>query len=220
MKASLELGGDGKFAALPMTFGVDLGISGWRRRDRSSGASALATRASKGAPLLGAPDESPAPKIHLRRSAQHLETLFVTIAGRIDRPDAARLADRLIDALAGSRPSIVICDVSGLVRPDAAAVDAICRMRVAARRLGARLLVRHASAEFLELLDLMGLCDVLADASGSGLQVWGQSEQREHPGRVEEERDPGDPITRQLEHLERPRFVPAIRGRLVLPERR
>jgi len=120
---------------------------------------------------LGAPGESPAATIDVRRPAQHPETMLVTVAGRIDRIDVVRLPERLINALVASPPSLVICDVSGLVRPDAAAVDAICRIRVAVRRHGARLRLRNASAEFLELLDVMGLCDVLADAPGSGLQA-------------------------------------------------
>lgn len=97
--------------------------------------------------------------------------MVVTIAGRIDRGGAAQFGARPFDELSANRASVVICDVSGLVRPDAAAVDAICRVRVAARRLGARLNLRHASAELLELLDLMGLCDALTDTPESGLQA-------------------------------------------------
>jgi len=120
---------------------------------------------------LGAPDGSPAPSIDVWRPAQHPQTMVVTIAGRIDRGDAARFGARLFDELSADRASAVICDVNGLVRPDAVAVDAICRFRVAAGRFGAVLRLRYASAELLELLDLMGLCDVLTDPSESGLQA-------------------------------------------------
>src|SRR5688572_26114072 len=56
--------------------------------------------------------------------------------------------------------------------------------------------------------------------SGSfSVECGGQAKQREPAGGVEEEADPGDPTTRQLEDLERPRHVATPRsGRLVLPE--
>jgi hypothetical protein len=55
---------------------------------------------------------------------------------------------------------IVECDVAGLP-PDAATVDTLARLQLAARRNGCRLCLRNASEELLELLDLAGLRDVL-----------------------------------------------------------
>src|SRR4051812_15946477 len=46
-----------------------------------------------------------------------------------------------------------------------------------------------------------------------------QTEQREQRLGREEERQLPDPAVAQLEHLQRPRLVAAIRARLVLPER-
>src|ERR687896_406159 len=47
-----------------------------------------------------------------------------------------------------------------------------------------------------------------------------QTEEREEDVRVEEEREPGDPAVRELEHLEGPRRVAVVReARPVLPER-
>jgi len=120
---------------------------------------------------LGAPDESPAASIDAQRPSQHPGTLLVRIAGRVDRVDAARFGEWLSHELLTTHSSVVVCDVGGLIRPDAAAVDAICRIRVTAQRLGARLRLWQASAELFELLDLIGLCDVVADPPGSGLQA-------------------------------------------------
>jgi len=120
---------------------------------------------------LGAPDETPVGSIDAQRPAPHPQTLLVTITGRINRADALPFAERVIDELVANRASLVICDVRGLVRPDAAAVDAICRIRVAARRFGARLRLRNASIDLVQLLDLMGLCDVLTVSAESGFQA-------------------------------------------------
>lgn len=120
---------------------------------------------------MGAPDGSPAGSIDAHRPARHPCTLLVTIGGRIGRADAQRFAERVRDELARERASLVICDVHRLVRPDAAAVDAICRIRVVARRRGARVRLSRPSAELRELLDLIGLCDVLTEAPRSGLQA-------------------------------------------------
>jgi len=83
--------------------------------------------------------------------------------------------------------------VGSITRSDAAVVDVLCRMRLAARRRGCQLRLRDASRELLDLLFLVGLTDVLPVASSSALETKGQPEEREHPGRVEEERDPADP---------------------------
>jgi anti-anti-sigma factor len=120
---------------------------------------------------VGAPDESPAASIDAQRPAQHPQALIVTMSGRLDRADAARYGDRVDDALAAAGASEVVCDVGGLIEPDAAAVDAICRIRLAARRRGARLRLRHASAGLLDLIDLVGLCDVLSSPRRSGLET-------------------------------------------------
>jgi anti-anti-sigma regulatory factor len=114
---------------------------------------------------LGAPEEPPAASIQALRSADDPRTLIVTIRGLIDRSAAARLGDEVRDLLRATGASFVVCDVGGVTQANAAAVDAVCRVHVAARRVGCRLRLRHASAELVDLLDLMGLCDVV-DGSG------------------------------------------------------
>ena len=92
----------------------------------------------------------------------------------------------------------LVCDVRGVRAPDLATIDALARLCLTARRLGCRVELRGACPELRELLGLVGLGDVVAceeDAGGGlGLQASRQPEEREEPGRVEEESDPGDPI--------------------------
>jgi hypothetical protein len=59
-------------------------------------------------------------------------------------------------------PEIVICDVRA-GEAAAATVDMLARLQLAARRVGRRLRLRNASADLLELVDFMGLTDVLPE---------------------------------------------------------
>jgi anti-anti-sigma regulatory factor len=72
------------------------------------------------------------------------------------------------------------CDVRGL-EADAAAVDALARLQLAARRVGAELRLCHASAELRCLLVFCGLDEVL------GLEPERQPEERKERLGVEEE---------------------------------
>jgi ABC-type transporter Mla MlaB component len=57
---------------------------------------------------------------------------------------------------------IVVCDVRG-AEADAATVDALARLQLAAKRVGRRVRLRNASADLLELVAFMGLADVLPE---------------------------------------------------------
>lgn len=92
---------------------------------------------------------------------------------------------------------VLVCDGDELARwplqdarrPDLALVDHLARVRLTARRLGCTIELRHAGAELLELLELVGLDEVLG---GGGGQVLGQAEGGEQAG-VEEAVPGGDP---------------------------
>ena len=84
------------------------------------------------------------------------------IRGPIRRDDLPGLSDRVCALLRENRASVALCDVHG-VEPDAVTVDALCRLQVAARRLRCRVRLRHASPELVELVEFMGLKDVLPD---------------------------------------------------------
>jgi ABC-type transporter Mla MlaB component len=97
-------------------------------------------------------------------------TRRVRLRGRVDPGDATRLADSLRAVLEATKADLVICDVGALAAPDAAAVDAICRMRLSARRAGSVLRLDHASSALRELLDLTGLSEVAGSDDASGVE--------------------------------------------------
>ena len=88
------------------------------------------------------------------------QTLDFAITGPITRADLPGLCDRICALLQGSRAAIALADVSG-VEPSAVTVDALARLQLAARRHGCKVYLREASPELLELLDFLGLTDVL-----------------------------------------------------------
>ena len=61
---------------------------------------------------------------------------------------------------AGARNRIVTCDVRR-APPDAATVDALARLQLAAGRHGFRIVLGDASADLRRLVSFMGLGDVL-----------------------------------------------------------
>jgi ABC-type transporter Mla MlaB component len=86
--------------------------------------------------------------------------LAFAIRGPIARADLPGLCARVCALLEGSGARVVLFDVCS-VEPDAATVDALARLQLAARRHGCRVQLRHASAELLALVEFMGLRDVL-----------------------------------------------------------
>jgi hypothetical protein len=93
---------------------------------------------------------------------------------------------RLFSYMAVPRPSTIVCDV-GALAPDAAAVEALARIQLAARRVGLEIRLCRASSELRDLLVFCGLEDVLRVETG------GQAEEREDRLRAEEERELDDP---------------------------
>ena len=84
------------------------------------------------------------------------------------------------------RPRTLVCDVHALA-PDAAAVDALARLQLAARRVGLDVRLRNASTELCCLIDFCGLGEVLRVEPG------GEPEEREDRLGAEKERELGDP---------------------------
>jgi ABC-type transporter Mla MlaB component len=91
----------------------------------------------------------------------------LVITGRVTRADAPGLCAELEAMLHGRRgagppPSVVHCDVGGVVRPDLALVEAIARLGLVVRRAGGtELRLRDVPPELRALLDLVGLADVV-----------------------------------------------------------
>ncbi len=85
---------------------------------------------------------------------------------------------------AADEPGWVTCDVGGL-RAELVTVDALARMQLAARRAGSQVRLLNPADELLELLELCGLSSFLP-ADASGVQMIGQTEQREYAVGVQE----------------------------------
>ena len=86
--------------------------------------------------------------------------LAFSIRGPIARSDLPGLCDRVCALLARSGSGVVHCDVRG-IEPEAVTVDALARLQLAARRRGCRVRLVYASDELRELVELMGLTEVL-----------------------------------------------------------
>lgn len=84
------------------------------------------------------------------------------IWGPFAREDLAGLCNRVCALLRDGGPGLVHADVTG-VDPDAVTVDALARLQLAARRHDCQVRLRGASSELVELIELMGLKNVLPD---------------------------------------------------------
>jgi ABC-type transporter Mla MlaB component len=145
----------------------------------------------------------PSPPTHKEaRSPPGSGPAVLVVRGEIGPADVSPVCERVRGLLAGSEADLVVCDVGGLARPDAAAVDVLARLQLAASRLGRRLLLRDARGELLDLVELMGLAGVLPGDPGSGLEPRRETEEREQGLGVEEEADANDRAVRDLEDLE------------------
>ena len=82
------------------------------------------------------------------------------IRGPIARADLPGLCARVCALLEGNDADVVVCDVHG-VEPDAVTVDALARLQLAARRHECQVRLCGASSDLLELVEFMGLRDVL-----------------------------------------------------------
>jgi hypothetical protein len=77
-------------------------------------------------------------------------------------------------------------------RPDLALVEKLARLHLAARRLGASVVLRDPCPRLRELLELVGLVELFGGARGSALQARREAEGHEQLG-VEEVVERGDP---------------------------
>jgi hypothetical protein len=81
----------------------------------------------------------------------------------------------------------VCLDCGPLEAPTATTIDQIARLQLAALRCGRELELRNAGPSLLDLIDFVGLGEVLRVESRR------QAEEREQPGRIEEEGELFDP---------------------------
>jgi ABC-type transporter Mla MlaB component len=90
------------------------------------------------------------------------DTVAFAVRGPIARADLPGLCDRVCGILSASEAAVALCDVAG-VAPDAVTVDALARLQLAAGRDGCEVRLRNASPALLELVEFMGLTDVIGE---------------------------------------------------------
>jgi ABC-type transporter Mla MlaB component len=110
-------------------------------------------------------------------------TIVLAVVGPLARTDVPVLCERAKELLEESGAELVVCDVRELGDVDASAIDLIARLQLTARRVGARVCVRHASNSLRDLLAFTGIAEVC----GLRVEPERQAEQREEGLRVEEE---------------------------------
>jgi hypothetical protein len=113
---------------------------------------------------------------------------WLKVPAPIGLADVPALCERAELVLKAGPRAPLDCDVGDVDSPNLVTIEALARVELTAMRLGGDIRLSGASVELLELLALCGLPIELA------LEAEGQPEQREEAGRVEEERDPGDPV--------------------------
>lgn len=112
-------------------------------------------------------------------------TPTLTLTGTLDREATHRLCEEVRATLQATGAEVLVCDVAGLGPPILAAMDALARLQLTARRAGARIRLRDPAPDLRELLHLVGL--------PIEVEVDRQAEQREPPGCVQEAVEARDP---------------------------
>jgi hypothetical protein len=85
----------------------------------------------------------------------------LVVDGPVTRRDIPALCARARCELEGGGADRVVCDVSGLDAVDAVVVDALARVHLTVRRLGATFELQGADVDLVGLLAWMGLGRVL-----------------------------------------------------------
>jgi len=124
------------------------------------------------------------------------------IEGPIAQADLVGLSAHVCELLARTDADLVVCDVGGLDPGGLDAVAMLAQLQLTARRAGGRIEVTGASADLHEMLAIAGLCHALGLRPALCLEARWQAEHGEEASGVEEERDPADPVARQLEDLD------------------
>ena len=121
-----------------------------------------------------------------------IKMIDLNIVGPIAPNEVSALCERAQRLLDQSGADLIVCNVSLLPRPDVAAVEALARIQLLARGCGCEVVIRSKSSELSELLELLGLTDVLPIYEQLPVQVRRQSEQGKESSGVEEESDASD----------------------------
>ncbi|MEN8653674.1 STAS domain-containing protein [Streptomyces sp. 21So2-11] len=88
------------------------------------------------------------------------QPIVLVIAGRVTAADIPRLSEELRQLLHASDAQEVDCDVGAVAGPDLHTVEVLARLRLAARRRGCRIRLRHPPPQLCALLHLVGLGEI------------------------------------------------------------
>ncbi|HEY8632175.1 MAG TPA: hypothetical protein VIL50_03400 [Candidatus Limnocylindrales bacterium] len=116
-------------------------------------------------------EPSPARAVPSTRPLLERRYDVVIIGGLLEPADVAPLCERarpLLEELAAGGAHPVACEV-GTLRPNLAAVDAVARLALAARRLDRGIRLLDAPPALRELLALAGLASIVPCDARSGL---------------------------------------------------
>ncbi|NBE55709.1 STAS domain-containing protein [Streptomyces sp. YC537] len=133
--------------------------------------------------------------------------IVVALGDRVDRADVPRLCEQARNGLEHTGATELICDAGALAEPGLAAVEALARLRLTARRAGASLRIRDPGAGLRQLLLLVGLVEMLGEAAEviGEPEMLGEPEHREPALGVQEGVEPDDLAPGDLNDLQRPR---------------
>lgn len=90
------------------------------------------------------------------------QTVVFAIDGPIARTDLSGLCERASELIEQTGAGVALCDVSE-ADPDVVTIDALARLQLNVRRRGCQARLCGASHELLELLDFIGLREILGD---------------------------------------------------------
>jgi ABC-type transporter Mla MlaB component len=110
---------------------------------------------------LAAPEQSRTAQVRALRLPAEPSTLVLAISGRVTRAGIPAICQRVHELLETGDTKRVICDVSGVIEPDAVALDALARLQLTAKRLGYQVKLRYACNELQDLIDLTGLREIV-----------------------------------------------------------
>jgi ABC-type transporter Mla MlaB component len=104
----------------------------------------------------GVPATQAGPGVPAPRSA------VLVVAGRVTPETIPGLCARVRALLDDPAVTVITLDLSGVVEPDAVALDGLARMQLTARRMGRAIRLRHVRPQMRALLAFAGLTDVIA----------------------------------------------------------
>ncbi|MEV6303540.1 STAS domain-containing protein [Actinoplanes sp. NPDC051861] len=93
-------------------------------------------------------------------------TASFALGAEFTRADIPVVCASLIRLAATLGDGEIVCDVSAVTRPDVVTVEMLTRLALAARRAGGRLVFTGVSAELRQLMELLGLREVLLPGEG------------------------------------------------------